>query len=257
MVSYLNVMRATPMRGIGLRNLCRGRGTLSRRVEQGIMAKKRVPMVAKTVEEKWPKLAKATRVSIERRAQRRLAAPPAGATTAKRSPGRPPGCGLQSVKKKIAVHGIGIVARNTLGGKLLFAWRNALVDALGGESNVSPQQLQLIDCCCREKLFLDHCDAWLMEQPSLTQGKRKGVLPVLLDRMKIATALKQSLSMLGLQRQAKQLETLQEYSERRRREIDEAHAHGEKDVDEIDDDDDEAEAVQRSTIEPVEPEPAA
>src|SRR5580698_11594282 len=132
-------------------------------------------------QERYPGLKKATMVSLARRRERRLAAANAKATTPKRPPGRPPGCGLQSVKKKIAVHGIGIVARNTLGGKLLFAWRNALVDALGGESNVSPQQLQLIDCCCREKLFLDHCDAWLMEQPSLTQGKRKGVLPVLLD----------------------------------------------------------------------------
>jgi hypothetical protein len=169
-------------------------------------------------QERYPGLKKATMVSLARRRERRLAAANAKATTPKRAPGRPPGCGLQSVKKKIAVHGIGIVSRNTVGGKLLFAWRNALVDALGGESNVSPQQLQLIDCCCREKLFLDHCDAWLMEQPSLTQGKRKGVLPVLLDRMKIATALKQTLSMLGLQRVAKKLPTLEEYLAKREEE---------------------------------------
>jgi hypothetical protein len=211
--------------------------------------------------EQYPGLAKATAISLARRRERRLAAANAKAVTPKRSPGRPKGIrtAIHAMKKKIEIRGLDVVNRNTFGGKMLFLWRKELVDALGGEDQISPQIRTLIDLAVGAKLYIDHIDSYCMSLESIINRGVRSVYPIIRDRAQLAAQLEKTLTTLGLQRQAKQLETLQEYSERRRREIDEAHARGEKDVDEIDDDDDddEAEVVQHPTIEPVEPEPAA
>jgi len=49
-------------------------------------------------------------------------------------------------------------------------------------------------------LYVDHCDAFLMEQPSLILKRRKTVLPILLQRQQLADSLARTLSLLGLER---------------------------------------------------------
>jgi len=43
---------------------------------------------------------------------------------------------------------------------------------------VSAQKRALVDLAVRTRLYVDHCDAFLMEQPSLILKRRKTVLPI-------------------------------------------------------------------------------
>ena len=55
-------------------------------------------------------------------------------------------------------------------GKALRAWRDALVEDLGGEEQVSTQQLTVIELAARTKVLLDGVDAWLFGQPTKHEG---------------------------------------------------------------------------------------
>jgi hypothetical protein len=65
---------------------------------------------------------------------------------------------------------------------------------------VSAQKRALVDLAVRTRLYVDHCDAFLMEQTSLILKRKKSVLPILLQRNQLADSLARTLSMLGLER---------------------------------------------------------
>jgi hypothetical protein len=161
--------------------------------------------------DQYPALTKGRAIRAAKREQARLAAANGGATTPKRSPGRKTSHGLHALKQKIAVRGLDAVRRDTLGGKLIFQWRQELTDALGGADQVSPQQRTLVELACRAKLFVDHVDSWLMEQPSLIFKKRNALMPVLVQRTQLAASLEKTIMNLGLQRVAKKLPSFDEY----------------------------------------------
>jgi hypothetical protein len=91
------------------------------------------------------------------------------------------------------------------------AWRQDLLSALGGQDATSPQEQALVDLVVRTKLYVDSIDAWIMEQPSLVQARRKSILPVLRERQTLADSLARLLGQLGLQRRAKDVPNLQAY----------------------------------------------
>jgi hypothetical protein len=82
---------------------------------------------------------------------------------------------------------------------------------LGGADALSAQQRGLVQLAARTYLYVNHLDAWLMEQPSLVINKRKAVLPVLKERTQLADALSRYLQALGLERQAKTIPSLADY----------------------------------------------
>jgi hypothetical protein len=53
------------------------------------------------------------------------------------------------------------------------------IAALGGESELSPQRLKLVDLAARASMLVDHIDAWLLSQRSLINGRTKTLVPVL------------------------------------------------------------------------------
>ena len=57
-------------------------------------------------------------------------------------------------------------------GKVLAEWKAGLVQDLGGEENLSTQQLALVDVCVRDRLLLESIDAWLFGQPKLINRAR-------------------------------------------------------------------------------------
>lgn len=181
----------------------------------------------------YPHLAKARAVRAQKIAERKAAAPTAATVKPRHPRGRPTltasqkqktRLGLKAMKTKIQLRGLDTINKQTFAGRLLFEWRTGLTDALGGESNVTPQQKCLIDLACQSKAICDHVTAFIMEQESLVIKKRKTVIPIVLQRAQLAAQLEKTLTTLGLNRVAKQLESLAEYSERRRREIDEEEA---------------------------------
>jgi len=88
----------------------------------------------------------------------------------------------------------------TVAAREMLAFRDELVEALGGDAKLSPQQRKLIDLAARTSLYLDHLDAWLTEQKTLINRRSRSVLPVLLQRQTLAEHLARLLDRLGLDR---------------------------------------------------------
>jgi hypothetical protein len=60
-------------------------------------------------------------------------------------------------------------------------------------------------------LIVDHCDGFLLSQPSLINKRRKALLPIVKERQVLVDSLSRLLQQLGLERQARPMPSLQEY----------------------------------------------
>lgn len=96
-------------------------------------------------------------------------------------------------------------------GEALKGWKKALVDDLGGESQVSAMQRAVIELATKTHLMLESVDRFLLEQPSLVNKSRRQLFPVVLQRQALADALSRYMNQLGLERKAKQTVSLQDY----------------------------------------------
>ena len=119
--------------------------------------------------------------------------------------------GLHALKVRVKVRGFQAIDRRMAAAKALLAWRAELVEDLGGEAVISAQQRALVDLATRTKLYVDSLDAWLVEQPSLINRRKRAVLPALRERTQLADALARYLTALGLKRRAKQVPDLGSY----------------------------------------------
>jgi hypothetical protein len=106
---------------------------------------------------------------------------------------------------------VGAIDRRTVVARALLTWRSDLVQDLGGPDGVSSQKRALLDLACQTKLLLDSVDAWLLEQPTLINARRRTVLPVVLQRQQLADALARYLQALGLERRTPIRSALVEY----------------------------------------------
>jgi hypothetical protein len=110
--------------------------------------------------------------------------------------------GLRALKARVKVRGLGAIDRRTDAARSLLTWRVELLQDLGGESSVSAPQMALVEAAVRTRLYVDHLDAWLMEQRSLVNAKRRSVHPVLRERQQLVDSLARLLSLLGLERRS-------------------------------------------------------
>jgi hypothetical protein len=106
--------------------------------------------------------------------------------------------------------------RRSVAARALLDWRADLVAALGGEQTVTPQQTALVEVATRTRLYVDHLDAFLLEQRSLVNAKKRTVLPVLRERQQLADSLARLLGQLGLERRVRTLDLAQALSARPR-----------------------------------------
>jgi hypothetical protein len=123
--------------------------------------------------------------------------------------------GYHALRARVKVAGLAAIDRRTHGARALLDWRRDLIGDLGGEDAVTAQQRALVDVATRTKLYVDHLDAWLMEQRSLVNAKKKAAHPVLLQRQQLADALARYMAQLGLERRARPVPTLSTYIEDR------------------------------------------
>ena len=122
--------------------------------------------------------------------------------------------GLNVLKAKVKVRGLGAIDRRTAAARALLGWRQELIADLGGPEAVSAQQMAIVELCARARLYVDSLDAWLFEQPTLISKRRKAVLPVLRERTQIADSLAKYLGQLGLFRRRPPELTLADYLKR-------------------------------------------
>ena len=121
--------------------------------------------------------------------------------------------GLNAVKARVKVRGLAAIDMRTAAAQALIGWRNGLLSDLGGEESVSNQQLALVDMAVRTRLYIDHLDGWLMEQPTLINKRKKSVLPIVRERQQLVDSLGRLLGQLGLERKAKPVPALAQYLE--------------------------------------------
>jgi hypothetical protein len=93
----------------------------------------------------------------------------------------------------------------------LAQWRSDLIADLGGPDQVSTQQIQIVELCCRSKLLLDSIDTWLLSQGKLVYGRTKTIYPAVIQRQHLADGLAKHLQMLGLERRGPKPLELSEY----------------------------------------------
>jgi len=94
--------------------------------------------------------------------------------------------GLKALKGAIEVKGIAALDLRTGAGQALLALRAELLAALGGESEISPQRKTVVELATRTRLYLDHADAWLLRQKTLISGKRRAILPIVMQQQTLA-----------------------------------------------------------------------
>src|SRR5690349_6222659 len=108
--------------------------------------------------------------------------------------------GLTLMKRALKEHGTRAIDRRTSLGKALDRWRDELVCDLGGNDQVSTQQLAVITLAVRTKLLLESVDAWLLRQPTLVNARKRALIPVVLQRQQLADALARYMTQLGLEK---------------------------------------------------------
>jgi hypothetical protein len=96
-------------------------------------------------------------------------------------------------------------------GEALQAWKVALIEDLGGESEVSAMQLALIELSCKTHLLLASVDRFLLEQRSIVNKSRRALFPIVAQRQTLSDALAKYLGQLGLKKQRKPPASLTDY----------------------------------------------
>lgn len=115
------------------------------------------------------------------------------------------------MKRAVKAHGMKAIDGRTKLAKSLDHWRDQLLSDLGGAEQVSTQQLTIVGLAVKTKLLLDSIDSWLLQQPTLINARKRALLPVVLQRQQLADALSRYMSLLGLERRAKLIPTLNDY----------------------------------------------
>lgn len=98
-------------------------------------------------------------------------------------------------------------------GEPLRAWRAELIESLGGEGAVSPQQRAIIELAVRTHLMLESVDGYLLSMPSLVNRQKRQLFAVVKERQALADALTRYLTVLGLEKRKRDVPTLAEYLE--------------------------------------------
>ncbi len=114
--------------------------------------------------------------------------------------------GLYSMKRIVNEQGLRTIDGRSSIGRALSRWRSDLIRDLGGDTAISTQQEALVDLAVKSKLLLDSIDAWLLQQPSLVNKRKRTLLPVVRERQQLADGLARYLNQLGLERKTKTLD---------------------------------------------------
>src|SRR5260370_38632655 len=114
---------------------------------------------------------------------------------------------------KVALKGFRAIDTRTVAARTAMEWRRELLVDLGGASSLSAARLALVESATRTWLYVQHLDAWCLEQASLVNARRKGVHPVVKERLLLGEPLQRTLLALGLDRAQQAAPTLAQIAE--------------------------------------------
>jgi len=121
--------------------------------------------------------------------------------------------GLWALQSKLAMVDDGQDWTDALGpamAAVMREFRQDLVEALGGEAVVSPQQCAIVEICARTYLMVETLDAYILSMGPPVNKSTRSVFPVVIQRNYIADKLVKHLALLGLERRAKPVLSLRE-----------------------------------------------
>ena len=121
--------------------------------------------------------------------------------------------GFHAAKRAIQRFGQGAIDGRSKAARAVRQWREQLLQDLGGEDNVTTQQATILDVASRTKYLLDSLDGILLTLPHFVNKRNWGVLPIVRERGLEADRLVRYLTLLGLERKARPVKTLEAHVE--------------------------------------------
>jgi hypothetical protein len=95
-------------------------------------------------------------------------------------------------------------------GVALREWRSEMIEALGGESAISPQQRALIELATRTHLLIESIDRFVFSMPSPVNRRQRKLYAVVEQRQRLVDSMARLLGQLGLARLPKPTPSLRE-----------------------------------------------
>ncbi|WP_447979025.1 hypothetical protein [Candidatus Nitrospira bockiana] len=96
-------------------------------------------------------------------------------------------------------------------GQALQAWREAIIQDLGGEENISAMERSIVELATKTHLLLSSIDRFLLQQDSLIHKTKRQLFPVVVQRQQLADSLARYMNQLGLKRRPKPTSSLGDY----------------------------------------------
>jgi hypothetical protein len=104
-----------------------------------------------------------------------------------------------------------LLDRRTSVAQEAIALRQELIVSVGGEDNLSPQKLSLINKIVRSEMFLASLEAALLERDSLVDANGTAAIPLLHDQQAIADRLVRWYRELGWERIARPVPSIRDF----------------------------------------------
>ena len=118
---------------------------------------------------------------------------------------------IPKLRKQLSVLTTRKLDGRTALGNALREFRQDLIADLGGPSEVTRAQEEVIEVCARTKVLLDSIDDFLFQQKSIINKSKRQLIPIALQRQIYADSLVKNLEKLGLQRKVKPMQDLTSY----------------------------------------------
>lgn len=100
------------------------------------------------------------------------------------------------------------IHKRSAGARELLAFKAQLVADLGGEQNISAARMALVDLAATTRALIANANAWLLEQPSIVNRRKKSLPAIVMQRQTLCDALARYLGQLGLDRKERDAGTL-------------------------------------------------
>jgi hypothetical protein len=137
---------------------------------------------------------------------------PKPAGSQRKSPRTYTSTGLYTAERRMSEKGLSALDGRSAIARAVRGWRAEVAQDLGGRDALSQAKRTLLDVAAQDVVLLSITDTWLRENPGLVVNKRKRSLaPIVLERLRVAQHLADTLRSLGLDRVAKDVPTLASY----------------------------------------------
>lgn len=119
--------------------------------------------------------------------------------------------GFHATKAALSRRGLSALDGRSAIARAVRDWRASVASDLGGEDLLSRAQQTLLDVAAQDVVLLTVADSWLREISSgIINRRKRAFVPLVEQRLRVASHLAGLLETLGLKRVAKEVPTLRE-----------------------------------------------